>query len=81
MLEQYVTPKEVGERLKVPVRTVFDWIYKGQLPAIKAGRQWRIKEADVLAFLEASTKKPTPRVGTPKAERPERSERSARSER
>jgi excisionase family DNA binding protein len=81
MLEQYVTPKEVGERLKVPVRTVFDGIYKGQLPAIKAGRQWRIKEADVLAFLEASTKKPTPKVGTPKAERLERAERSERSER
>jgi excisionase family DNA binding protein len=70
MLEQYITPKEVGERLKVPVRTVFDWIYKGQLPAIKAGRQWRIKEADVLAFLEASTKKPTPRVGTPRRDQP-----------
>jgi excisionase family DNA binding protein len=67
MLEQYVTPKEVSERLKVPQRTVLDWIYKGKLPAIKAGKKWRVKESDVLAFLEASTKEPTPRVGTPKA--------------
>jgi excisionase family DNA binding protein len=81
MLEQYITPQEVADRLKVPRRTVMDWIYVGKLPAIKAGKVWRVKEADVVAFIEASTQKPTPRVGTPKAERLERAERSARAER
>jgi excisionase family DNA binding protein len=75
MLEQYITPQEVAERLKLPRRTVMDWIYLGKLPAIKAGKKWRVKEADVVAFIEASTKEPTPRVDTPKSKRLERSER------
>jgi excisionase family DNA binding protein len=70
MLEQYITPQEVADRLKVPRRTVMDWIYVGKLPAIKAGKKWRVKEADVVAFIEASTSRPTPKVGTPRRDHP-----------
>jgi excisionase family DNA binding protein len=41
----------VAGRLVVPRKTVLDWLRTGALKAVKAGRLWRIREPDVLAFL------------------------------
>ena len=67
-IPQYLTPKEVAERLKVPPKTILNWIYAGKLRGHKVGKHWRLLEGDVLAFIEASTQ----------AERLERAERSER---
>jgi excisionase family DNA binding protein len=37
--------------LVVPRKTVLDWLRTGALKGVKAGRLWRIREPDVLAFL------------------------------
>jgi excisionase family DNA binding protein len=47
----FYTPKEVAERLKLRVQTVYDYIRKGRLPAIRLGNRCRIAESDLDAFL------------------------------
>jgi excisionase family DNA binding protein len=47
----YYTPKEVAERLKLRVQTVYDYIRKGRLPVVRLGNRCRIAESDLDAFL------------------------------
>ena len=54
MSEMY-TCEEVAKRYKVKVLTVWDWIRKKKLPAIKIGRDYRISEENLKEF-EASRK-------------------------
>jgi len=43
----FLTTKEVAERLRVKVRMVQVLIQSGRLPATKFGRDYMIKEADL----------------------------------
>jgi len=48
-----------AERLQVTERTVYGWLRRGSLPALKLGRLWRIRPEDLEDFLEsARTKAP-----------------------
>jgi excisionase family DNA binding protein len=47
----YYTPKEVAERLKLRVQTIYDYIRKGRLPAVRLGNRCRIAQSDLDAFL------------------------------
>lgn len=49
-MAQMFTCEEVAERYKVKVITVWDWIRKKKLPAIKLGREYRISEEDLASF-------------------------------
>lgn len=49
--EGYITKEEVAKRLKKTVRTVENWMRKGILPFVKAGRSVLFKWADVEAHL------------------------------
>lgn len=49
-MSQMFTCEEVAERYKVKVITVWDWIRKKKLSAIKLGREYRISEEDLAAF-------------------------------
>ncbi len=46
-----LTIADVAERLRVNAKTVRRWIATGELPAYKVGRQWRVAEEDLSAFL------------------------------
>lgn len=46
------TCEEVAERYSVKVITVWDWIRKKKLNAIKLGREYRISEYDLIRFEE-----------------------------
>ncbi len=46
-----LTIADVAERLRVNAKTVRRWIATGELPAYKVGRQWRVAEEDLWAFL------------------------------
>ncbi len=48
----FLTTDEVLEYLKVNARTVYRLIKAGQLPAIRIGRQWRVRRSDLDAWLE-----------------------------
>lgn len=49
MAELY-TCQQVAERYKVEVITVWDWIRKKKLAAIKIGKEYRISEDDLREF-------------------------------
>lgn len=44
------TCEEIAERYGVKVITVWDWIRKKKLPALKIGKEYRIREEDIKAF-------------------------------
>lgn len=46
--------KEVAEKFKVTYLTVFRWIKSGKLKAFKVGKQYRVKQEDLEAFIEQS---------------------------
>jgi len=43
--------KEASEMLRVPARTLRLWAELGEIPAVKAGRQWRFWRRDVEEWL------------------------------
>src|SRR5438105_13207307 len=47
----YYTPKEVAEQLKLRVQTVYEYIRKGRLPAVRLGNRCRIARSDLEAFV------------------------------
>jgi excisionase family DNA binding protein len=49
------TLEEVIEILKVSRRTIYNYIKTEQLKAIKVGREWRVTEKALNAFLETGT--------------------------
>lgn len=44
--------EEVAKYLRVQKRTVYDWVRKGKIPAIKTVGQWRFKKDKIDEWLE-----------------------------
>jgi len=55
--ERILTLEQVADWLIVPPSTVRHWIVTGRLKGLKIGRYWRVRERDVLAFLESCEQK------------------------
>ena len=53
-MEKLYTCEDVAERYSVRLTTIWDWIRKGTLNAIKVGRYYRIRESDLLSFEQAN---------------------------
>ena len=51
--DEMLTPPEVAEYFKVPLKTVWRWFRNGTLPAVKVGRYWRIRRDTLSSFIEA----------------------------
>ena len=51
--EGLMTIDEVAGYLKVKKRTIYDWIKKGRIPAIKTIGQWRFKKDKIDQWLES----------------------------
>ena len=64
MDKHLLTPPQVAERLQVNERTVTQWLRKGYLRGFKIGKEWRVSEADLKTFLEASANKPPDEPGS-----------------
>lgn len=47
------TTKEVAKILNVTVRTIYNYIDSGDLKAVKLGRYWRIKEEELIKYVES----------------------------
>jgi excisionase family DNA binding protein len=60
--EEYYTPEEIAERLKVHKRTVLRWIAAGTLRAYRfSPGSLRVTKPDLLAFMkERETRPPDP---------------------
>ena len=52
-LPQLATPREIASALRVSVQSVYSWIRRGQLRAVKLGGCVRVRVADVRLFLES----------------------------
>lgn len=48
----FLTTEEVLSCLKVNPRTIYRLIKSGELPAIRIGRQWRFRRADLDAWID-----------------------------
>jgi excisionase family DNA binding protein len=48
-----LTPNEVAEQLRVSTMTVYRLIKSGELPAARISNSYRLREADVDAYLES----------------------------
>lgn len=57
-MEEYLTPEEVAEILKVSNKAILDWLRSGDIPGTKVGRLWRIPKADLETWLESNTQRP-----------------------
>ncbi len=47
-----LTIKDIAEKFNVHEQTVYRWIYKGKLKAIKVGGGLRVTEAQLKEFVE-----------------------------
>ena len=47
-----MTIEELAEDLQVKKRTVYDWVQKGKIPAIKTVGQWRFKREQIDVWLQ-----------------------------
>ena len=47
---KYYTPRELTERYNVNMRTIQRLIGRGELPALRIGRQFRISGLDLIAY-------------------------------
>ena len=49
--EKLLTVDQVAERLQLRPNTIRIYLREGRLPALKAGRVWRVRESDLLEFI------------------------------
>lgn len=49
--DQYYSIEEVAKTLKVAYLTVYRWIQKKKLKAVKAGKQYRIEKIELERFM------------------------------
>ncbi len=50
--DQYYSIEEIAKMLKVAYLTVYRWVQKKMLIALKAGKQYRVKKEDLDRFLK-----------------------------
>jgi excisionase family DNA binding protein len=58
--ERLLTAAELAEHLGLSTATVLDWFEAGRLPGFKLGRVVRLRESEVLEWLEAQRVGPSP---------------------
>lgn len=51
-MDNYYTPQEVADKLKLNVRTLYKWIRENKLRAVKLGDVWRISETELNRLLQ-----------------------------
>lgn len=53
MTERLLTAAEVAEDLRVSTMTVYRLIRRGELPAVRVGRNYRVRAADLETYLSS----------------------------
>lgn len=56
--KQLLSARQVASYLQLSVLTIYDWAQKGNLPAIKVGRNWRFRRSDLEAWLDRNSHPP-----------------------
>jgi len=50
-MEKLLTTQEVADYLGLTRRTIYTYIESKTLPAVKIGKEWRVKESELQAFI------------------------------
>jgi excisionase family DNA binding protein len=50
-----LTLEELADYLRVKKRTIYEWVKKGKIPAIKTVGQWRFKKSKIDDWLESQS--------------------------
>ena len=58
MSERLLTAGEVAETLRVSTMTIYRLIRRGELPAVRVGRNYRVRVSDLDRYLEQQTVDP-----------------------
>lgn len=58
-MDEYMTPNEVAQILKVNEKLIEDCLHSGNIPGIKIGNLWRISKSKLEKWLESSMQIPT----------------------
>jgi excisionase family DNA binding protein len=53
-MDDLLTVEQAAAILQLSPKTIKDWLRAGKLPGCKIGRLWRVKQADLEAFIQAS---------------------------
>jgi len=56
-MERLLTPKQVADLLQVKTMTVMTYLRNGEIRGVKIGRLWRVRTADLEAFVGQAAKK------------------------
>ena len=52
-MEKLFNCDEVAEIFGIKKITVYDWVRKGKLPAVRVGKAYRVAESDIERYIEA----------------------------
>ena len=55
-MQEYYTPQEIAQTLKVDIRTIYRWIREEKLKAVKIGHVWRVSESELYKILGENEK-------------------------
>ncbi len=50
--DRLLTLYEVRTYLRVSMVSIYSWVRDGKLPAIRVGKDWRVKQSDLDAWME-----------------------------
>ena len=50
-MDVLLAPEEAAARISVSPRSIREWLRKGKIKGVKAGRLWRIRETELERFL------------------------------
>jgi excisionase family DNA binding protein len=64
-MDTFYTVEQIAAQLQVTERTVREWLRTKRLRGVRAGRQWRIQERDLQAFLVRHEADSTPETSPP----------------
>jgi excisionase family DNA binding protein len=53
-MDDLLTAEQAAAILQLSPKTIKDWLRAGKLTGCKIGRVWRVKQADLEAFIQAS---------------------------
>jgi len=52
-MREVYTVRDVAQRLHLTTETIRDYLQDGKLKGFKVGKQWRVREQELEAFIEA----------------------------
>jgi excisionase family DNA binding protein len=58
MDDRLLTAHEVADQLRVSTMTIYRLIRRGELPAVRVGRNYRVRERELEAYLSAQVVDP-----------------------